>query len=123
MVSSLNSKVIASGVTNIISLDKKQRKEKFAFDFNGHIKISKDGQYTFYTSSDDGSKLFIDDIEIVDNDGEHCEVEKSGVAFLKKGFHKTEIKYFDSGGGNALKVLMQKNGGNKGEIPATILFN
>ncbi len=123
MISSFKSKTITSGVTNNISLEKKQRKEKFAFEFNGYIKIPKDGQYTFYTSSDDGSKLFIDDMEVADNDGEHGEVEKSGIAFLKKGFHKIDVKYFDSSGGNALKVFMQKENGNKEEIPANILFH
>lgn len=121
--SSLQSKLINSGITKAFSLEGKQRKEKFAFDFSGYIKISKDGQYTFYTSSNDGSTLFIDDIEIVDNDGNHGEVEKSGVAFLKKGFHKIEVKYFDSGGGNSLRVFMQKQKGNKEEIPANILFH
>ncbi len=123
MTSSLNSKIIASGVSNTFSLDKKQRKEKFAFDFTGYIKIMKDGQYTFYTSSDDGSKLFIDDMEVVDNDGEHGEVEKSGIAFLKKGYHKIEVKYFDSSGGNTLKVSMQAEGKNKQEISGDILFH
>lgn len=60
MTSSFKSNIITSGITNNISLDKKQRKEKFSFDFTGYIKILNDGRYTFYTASDDGSKLFID---------------------------------------------------------------
>lgn len=62
-------------------------------------------------------------MEVVDNDGEHGEIEKSGVVFLKKGFHKIEVKYFDSSGGNALKVFVQQEGKAKVEIPADILFH
>ena len=114
---------VKSGVVPIINLDKKQRADKFAFEFYGFIKIQKDGIFTFFTESDDGSKLFIDDIEIVNNDGEHGAAEKSGRAALKKGFHKIKVLYFDSGGGNTLKVLLQKEGGEKQELSPSLLFS
>lgn len=113
----------ATGVTATISLEKKQRKDKFAFEFSGYIKIEKDGIYTFFTDSDDGSMLYIDEEEVVNNDGDHGNVEKSGKAALKKGFHKIKVLYFDSGGGNSLKVSMQTEGGTKTEIPAVVLFH
>jgi alpha-L-fucosidase len=122
MVSSFKTSLVNSGVADIISVAKKQRVDKFAFDFTGYIKIAKDGIYTFFTQSDDGSKLFIDDEEVVDNDGDHGTVEKSGKAALKKGYHKIKVTYFDSGGGNELKVLLQPEGGIKAEIPAALLF-
>lgn len=118
-----NTKLKGSGIVNNISLEKKQRKDKFAFRFEGYIKIAKDGFYTFFTQSDDGSKLFIDDVEIVNNDGDHGTEEKSGKAVLKKGFHKIRVVYFDSGGDNDLKVLMQQDEGGKKELPASILFH
>jgi hypothetical protein len=67
--------------------------------------------------------LYIDDEEIVNNDGDHGNVEKSGNAALKKGLHKIKLLYFDSGGGNSLKVSMQKEGGAKMEIPKELLFH
>jgi alpha-L-fucosidase len=121
--SSFLTQVINEGVTDIISLAKKQRKDKFAFDFSGYIKINKDGFYTFYSSSDDGSKLFIDDIEIVDNDGNHGTVEKNGKAALKKGYHKIRVSYYDAGGGNDLKVLLQPEGGKKEELSSQFLYH
>ena len=113
----------ASGVADIISNKSKKRTDKFAFEFTGYIKIDMDGIYTFFTNSDDGSMLYIDDEEIVNNDGDHGNVEKSGRAALKKGFHKIKVLYFDSGGGNSLKVSMQKEGGAKMEIPKELLFH
>lgn len=112
-----------AGIASVISHNEKQRTDRFALLFEGLIKIDKDGAYNFYTSSDDGSKFFIDDVEIVDNDGDHGTVEKSGKAFLRKGYHKIMVKYFDSGGGNELKVYMQPEGGKKVEVPALILFH
>lgn len=123
MVSSFKTDLISSGVADIISVAKKQRADKFAFDFSGYIKIEKDGVYTFFTQSDDGSKLFIDDEEVVNNDGDHGTVEKSGKAALKKGYHKIRVIYFDSGGGNELKVFIQPEGGTKTEVPATVLYH
>ena len=84
-INALNQPPVNAGVTDVISVAKKQRVDKFVFDFSGYLKISKDAVYIFYTQSDDGSKLFIDDEEVVDNDGDHGTVEKSGKAPLKKG--------------------------------------
>jgi alpha-L-fucosidase len=120
---SVNANAKTSGVANSISLEKKERKDKFAFLFDGYIRIMKDGIYTFYTQSDDGSKLFIDDAEVVNNDKEHGTQEKSGRAALKKGFHTIKVVYFDSGGGNSLKALVQTEGGKKVEISPTALFH
>lgn len=113
----------ATGIADLISNKNKKRTDKFAFEFTGYIKIEKDGIYTFFTSSDDGSMLYIDDEEIVNNDGDHGNVEKNGKAALKKGFHKIKVLYFDSGGGNSLKVSMEKEGGVKMEIPKELLFH
>jgi hypothetical protein len=123
MSTAFSSNLITSHVADMISVAKKQRNEKFAFEFTGYIKTGRDAVYDFFTASDDGSKLFIDDEEVVDNDGEHGTVEKSGRAALKKGFHKIKVLYFDSGGGNELKVFIQPQGGIKQEIAAGILYH
>ena len=122
-MSSINNTPTASGVTAVISHQNKKRTDKFAFEFTGYIKIDKEGIYTFFTDSDDGSILYIDDEEVVNNDGDHGNVEKNGMAALKKGFHKIKVLYFDSGGGNSLRVSMQPEGGVKMEIPKELLFH
>ena len=122
-LTSIRGTPVESGVANIFSTEKKKKGERFAFDFSGYIKIDKDGMYSFFTDSDDGSKLFIDEEEVVNNDGDHGATEKTGKAALKKGFHKISVVYFDSGGGNSLKVSYQPAGGSKKEIPAGILYH
>jgi hypothetical protein len=118
-----NTPVVKSGVTGIMDLSLKDRKDRFAFEFSGYIKIEKDGVYNFFTRSDDGSKLFIDDEEIVNNDDDHGNQERTGKALLKKGFHKIRVLYFDSGGDNNLEVLMQPENGRKETLPAKLLFH
>ncbi len=118
-----SSPVIKTGVTNIISEKVKQREEKYVLQFDGYIKINKDDVYNFSTLSDDGSKLFIDDEEVVNNDDEHGSVEQFGEAALKKGYHKIKVIYFDSGGGNELKVFWSLKDKEKEIIPANILFH
>jgi len=114
---------VTSGVAEVISHRLKKRTDKFALEFTGYIKIEKDGIYTFFADSDDGSMVYVDDEAIVNNDGDHGNVEKNGKAALKKGFHKIKVLYFDSGGGNSLKVSMQKEGEAKMEIPKELLFH
>ncbi len=122
-LNAVNASAAKSGVAAVVSEEVKQRKEKFALSFEGYMKVKNDGVYHFFTLSDDGSKLFIDGVEVVNNDGEHGSVEKSGKAALKKGYHKIRIVYFDGGGGNELKVFWQPEGGKKEAIPSTVLFH
>jgi alpha-L-fucosidase len=122
-ISSINERPDETGTTDIISIAGKKRTDKFAFEFSGYIKIEKDGIYTFYIESDDGSQLFINNEEVINNGGYHGTVEKSGRAALKKGYHKIKVLYFDAGGGNALKVSVQPQGGNKDQLSASALYH
>ncbi|MDN3657144.1 alpha-L-fucosidase [Ferruginibacter paludis] len=114
---------VKTGFTNEISDKVKQRKEKLALSFDGFIKISKSGLYTFSTFSDDGSKLFIDGVEIVNNDGEHAAMELFGKAALKSGFHSIKVTYFGNGDVNELKVNWQPPGAKNELIPGNVLFH
>ena len=123
-LSSINSAPVKKeGITSTISEKVKQREEKYALQFDGYIKTIKEGVYTFSTLSDDGSKLFIDGEEIVNNDGPHGAVEAFGTAALRKGYHEVKIIYFDGGGGNELKVFWQSEKDKKEQIPANVLFH
>lgn len=65
----------------------------------GWLDIPEDGIYSFYTYTDDGSVVKVDGETVVDNDGAHSRIERSGQAALRKGLHRLEIRYFDSNGG------------------------
>src|ERR1700735_4489058 len=62
-----------------------KRTEWFAIDYSGKFWIAAPGMYTFSLLSDDGAKLYIDDKVVVDNDGVHAPLEKTGMVDLAGG--------------------------------------
>ncbi len=73
-----------------------------AMTLNSMIYIPKSGNYTFYTNSDDGTALLIDDVIIVNNDGNHGMQERTGSVELTAGLHKFELQYYQAGGAAGL---------------------
>lgn len=110
----------ASGIVPEIVMNVPQRKEPdaFALRFTGMIQIPRSGKYTFFISSDDGSRIYLDDKLLVDNDGLHGMVEKSSAVDLSAGAHKLIVTYFDNGGGDGLEVDWSGPGIQKQKIPA-----
>ena len=111
------------GTLSNYSLSPKVENEYFGFEFTGYIKISKDEVYAFYTDSDDGSKLFIGDNLVVDNDGLHGVVEKRGLIPLAAGYHPIRVSYFNKTGGLDLKVYIEYKGMKKQLITDDMLFH
>ena len=59
--------------------------------------------------SDDGSYLKLDDMMVVDNDGEHSPREMTGQHAMRRGLHRLYVRYFDHNGGQLkLRVLDAK---------------
>ncbi|URC13406.1 family 20 glycosylhydrolase [Flavobacterium sp. B183] len=101
----------------------KTKKERYiGLKFDGYIYVPETANYTFSTLSDDGSKLFIDNELIVNNDGIHWLNEAYGTVKLEKGFHKFNISYFDQVGGTTLNCFIQPEGKEKQEISASQFY-
>ncbi|MBK8848214.1 MAG: PQQ-dependent sugar dehydrogenase [Bacteroidetes bacterium] len=94
----------------------------FAVQFSGYINVPSDGIYTFYTASDDGSNLYIGDALIVDNDGLHGMLEKSGTIGLQAGLHKISVGFLEYNGAENLIVSYAGPGINKQVVAASSLF-
>ncbi len=113
---------VKTGYLTNYSLDPAERYNEFQFQFNGYIKIEHEGVYTFYTESDDGSKLYIGDTEVVNNDQTHGTRERSGEIGLEEGYHEITVTYFEWVGGEVLEVYYEGPGIEKGAIPSSALF-
>jgi hypothetical protein len=113
---------VKTGNTSNFDLSVANRNSQYAINFTGYINIPTDGQYTFYTSSDDGSSLFIDGVKVVDNDGLHSEQERSGVIGLQAGKHAISVGFFQGQGLNTLKVSYAGGGLSKQQVPASELY-
>jgi hypothetical protein len=109
------------GVKNIINLTPRAGVNTFGYKYKGYFVAPKEGIYTFFIESNDGSKLYINDEELINNDGAHGKQEKSGKMALKAGEYPLEIKYFQAGGGKALKVSWEGPGIAKREMTSEVL--
>ncbi|MCI0642677.1 MAG: c-type cytochrome [Gemmataceae bacterium] len=78
--------------------------------FDGFFKIEREGIYTFHLTSDDGSKLWIDDNLVVVNDGHHAATTKSKQHRLGKGTHRLSVACFNAGGPWELEVEFEGPG-------------
>jgi putative heme-binding domain-containing protein len=108
----------ASGIVPEIVMNVPQRlqPDEFALRFTGMLQVPTSGKYAFFIASDDGSRIYIDDKLLVDNDGLHGMVEKSGEVELSAGAHKLVVTYFDNGGGDGLEVAWAGPGLKKQKI-------
>lgn len=110
-----------SVVTNFSLAKFRTKARTYGLHFEGFIQVLEDGVYTFTTTSDDGSALWIDNQLVVDNDDKHASFTLSGGVKLLKGFHKLQVRYFQAGGGSEFRVLMMGPNGVRSEIPAGLL--
>ncbi len=97
--------------------------EKFGLIFDGFLSVPADGRYTFHLLSNDGSRLFINDRPVINNDGRHAAKEKQVTLKLKKGIYPLTLKYFQYGGGKALKLFWEGQGLSKQEINENNFFH
>ena len=71
--------------------------ENFAVRFRGVLVVSTPGRYTFWLLSDDGSKLYIDDTPVIDNDGIHGITRNKGRKDLSNGVIKAQVSWHFEG--------------------------
>src|SRR5258705_10674634 len=95
--------------------------DHFYIRWTGQVSIPKDGTYTFFLESDDGSRLFIDGKQVVDNGGLHAAEEKSGEVELKAGDHPLKVEYFENEVDPECKFAWQPPGQDKEIVPSTVL--
>ncbi|WP_321426086.1 GH92 family glycosyl hydrolase [uncultured Bacteroides sp.] len=85
------------------SISKALQPDHFAFVFEGLIYVPEDGVYELQTKSDDGSILYVNGKEVVNNDGSHAAIAASGKIALKKGFHSYKLLYFEDYEGESME--------------------
>jgi glucose/arabinose dehydrogenase len=113
---------VKTGTVTHFSLTPRNGNDNFAFRFTGYVQVPTNGLYTFYTSSDDGSRLYIGSTLVVNNDGQHASRELAGTIRLRAGKHALTVTYFERTGKEVLNVSYAGPGIAKRAIPATALF-
>ena len=75
--------------------------------WTGILNITTGGTYTFFTSSDDGSLLYLDGEQLVQNDFAQGPTERSGNTVLTPGLHSVIVKFAQGTGGSAMNANYQ----------------
>lgn len=93
------------------------RKGSYGMKMACHLKVEKSGVYRFFVRSDDGTVLTIEGNVVVNNDGWHAPIEKSGAMALGEGWHRLDLDFIQAGGAQFLEVLWSGPDFEKQEIP------
>ena len=95
----------------------------FQSQVSTNLTVPTAGVYGFRLTSDDGSRLTIDDKVVVDHDGLHGdEAPKSDVVTLAAGTHSLRVDYFDAGFGKRLNLAWQPPGASGFvTVPSSVL--
>jgi len=113
---------IKQGTVATPDLSPRNREDDYAFRYTGYINVPTDGTYTFYTNSDDASRLSIGNTVVVNNDGWHAEREVSGTIGLRSGKHAITILFYEHQGSAVLTTSYAGPGIAKQAIPAGAFY-
>ncbi len=107
--------IVSSGVLNNVSLAPAGSvTSNFGLLFAGEIHIPVSGTWTFYTSSDDASELFINGYSwshvVVNNNFQQGMTQRSGTITLAAGTYPFYVAYEQSGGGDGLTMAWSNSG-------------
>jgi hypothetical protein len=94
--------------------------DQFLTEVEGFVTVRQPGEYTFRLTSDDGSRLWVDDRLVIDHDGLHGADPKDGVVTLMPGEHALRVRHFESAGGEALTLQWRPGGADAGGMFTTI---
>lgn len=116
-------KPVSTGKTFEFDVNKiKRRGDYVAIKFEGYVEIVREGEYTFYSSANDGSLVSVDGEIVVDNTGHIGPKTDKGKVFLSKGKHKFEVFYYENTGTESLNFELEGPGIKKQPFPLESIF-
>jgi hypothetical protein len=99
-----------------------KRFEWFAIDYTARFWIENPGVYRFALVSDDGSRLYIDGGQIIDNDGIHAAQRRTGSVDLSGGVHQVRVSYFQGPRDEVALILQVAGPGERFRVFSTDEF-
>ena len=97
--------------------------DQFAVRWSGQVLADRTEAYTFYTQTDDGVRLWVNGVQLVNDWTDHGIVENRGTINLVAGRkYDLVMEYYDNGGGAFARLLWSSLGTPKAVIPADHLF-
>jgi hypothetical protein len=94
---------------------------QFSIVWSGFLSAARSGLYTFTTTSDDGSELWIDGMRVVDNRGTHSAATRAGNVHLERGAHPLLLRYNEVAAASVMEWTWSVGGARPTAIPAWAL--
>ncbi|MBU1420641.1 MAG: hypothetical protein KKD01_00470 [Proteobacteria bacterium] len=111
-------------VTNPTSPDPTVDPDSFSVRWTGKIEADSDGSYTFAAVSDNGIRLVIDGVTVIDNWTSHTVTTNYISATLTTGLHDIQVEYYDDSGDAVATILWRPPGQDYiGTIPNSKLYH
>jgi len=85
--------------------------------WTGTLKIDKDGEYTFYLTTDDGARMKVDGWTAIDAWVPRPPTTSEAKVQLSPGSHEVVVEYFEAGGGAVARLEWSADGINRQPIP------
>jgi hypothetical protein len=99
----------------------KAKGDYFACRLSGYVCIPRTGDYTFYVTSDDGSRLIVDGKTVTSDSVPHPARESSGTLHLEAGWRPLELTYYENSSVASLSLSWSGPDMPKSLIPSEAL--
>lgn len=106
---------VNSGTSNGLDLSVATADDNYGFRFFGYVDVPEEGEYTFYTTSNNGSKLLIDGALVVENTGSGLS-EVTGNICLEAGLHEFRLDFYETIGNENLSVKYESASMSKQDV-------
>ena len=81
--------------------------DRYALTYEGYLEFPKAGLFRLSLLSDDGSRMFLNNRMIIDNDFNHPAQELSRLVRVSAGLHPIRIEYFENTGDSELSLFIE----------------
>lgn len=97
--------------------------DTFSVRWNGQVQTKVGGVHTFYTTSDDGVRLYVNNALVIDNWTDHAPTENSGTITLAANTkYDVRMEVYENGGGAVATLSWSGAGLAKEIVPQANLF-
>jgi PA14 domain len=95
----------------------------YSVRWTGQVQAKRSESVTFYTTSDDGVRLFVDDVLVIENWTDHAAFEDAGTVTLVAGQkYNLRLEFYENGGGAQIKLSWASGCMPKETIPLVQLY-
>jgi hypothetical protein len=98
--------------------------DQYSVRWTGKLRVPRAGNYTFYTLSNDGVRLFIGGSPVIDNWTPHSNAEDKGAISLEANKpYDFRLEYFQAGGNAVMRLAWQPPGSPRLGVPPRAFVN